>query len=264
MSVPLLPPPYDQLGHRPFSFYPAIVGVEHNEWRLRKATWSEFLVLNTKLQQEIWIPRRFLGELSFTDEPIMIAGLTRELELKAGQVVPHVRRVIEMPRAVNDLPRDPVSEPVTPASPVVGIRLDSGAEGRVGRLIAGALLVTLVAGGVLVAFFHQERSGHVRYAPVLQSELGLNGSDDYYAVVRKLGQPDSDQWRSANGEMQYRVLKYSALGVSAILMGPDRDKALYIGAVDPDWRPVNAVTLPGGKDTYSLLRALRPPASTTR
>src|SRR6187551_210378 len=59
MSDALLPPPYDQLGHRPFSFYPAIVNIEHNEWRLRKATWSEFLVLNTKTAEEIWIPRRF-------------------------------------------------------------------------------------------------------------------------------------------------------------------------------------------------------------
>src|SRR5688500_8070293 len=100
MSDAVLPPPYDQVGHRPFSFYPAIVNVEHNEWRLRRATWSEMLVVNTKSAEEIWIPRRFLGELSRTDEPVMIVGLNKELEFKAGQIVPFVRRVIEMPRAV--------------------------------------------------------------------------------------------------------------------------------------------------------------------
>ena len=259
MSAPMLPPPYDQLGHRPFSFYPAIVGIEHNEWRLRKATWSEFLVLNTKTAQEIWIPRRFLGELSRTDEPVMIIGLGKELELRAGQIVPHVRRVIEMPRAVNDVPRPPVSESV-PAAPVVGIRLDSGAESRVGRLIVGVLLAAIVGCLVLVVFFRAERNPHVRYAPVLQSDLDLTGDDDYFSVVRKLGAPQSDRWRSENGEMQYRILGYPDRGISLILMGNDRDRARYIGSVDQNWRPVHAVSLPGGKNTYSLLRTLRPSA----
>lgn len=262
MSAPSLPPPYDQLGQRPFSFYPALVGVEHNEWRLRNATWSEVQVLNTKSGQELWIPRRFLGELSRTDEPVMIVGLTRELEFKMGQVVPHVRRVIEIPKAVNDFPRtgEGEAEP-TPAS-VVDIRLTSGAEGRVGRLILGALLAMFVACLVLVFVFRTERNPKVRYSAVLQSELGLVGQDDYFAVVRKLGQPADDVWRSPNGEMQYRVLKYPSLSVSVILMGAERNKALYIGAVDDHWRPVHAVSLPGGRDTYSLLRALRPVSNT--
>src|SRR5512134_3415947 len=122
MSDPFLPSPYDQLGHRPFSFYPALVNIHNNEWRLRRVTWSEILVANTKESQEIWVPRRFLGEVSRTDEPVMIVGLTKELEYKAGQVVPHVRRVIEMPRAVNERPRPQSPEPETRAPGVVGIR----------------------------------------------------------------------------------------------------------------------------------------------
>jgi len=259
----MLPPPYDQLGSRPFSFYPPVVGIEHNEWRLRKATWSEFLVFNTKTEQEVWIPRRLVGELSSIDEPVMIIGLVKELEFKAGQVVPHVRRVIEMPRAVNDIARVPVSEPA-PAAPVVGIRLDSGTEGRVGRLIVGAVLTAIGVCIVLAVSFRSERSPHIRYSTVMQSELGLTGRDDYFAVVRKLGTPEVDIWRSDRAEMQYRVLRYPGLGISVILMGADRDKALYIGSVDQNWRPVNAVSLPGGRDTYSLLRSLKPAGGETR
>lgn len=77
-----MPPPLDQIGQRPFSFYPAILGIEHNEWLLRRATWSELLVYNTKTEQELWVPRRFLGEISSIDEPVMIVGLLKELEYK--------------------------------------------------------------------------------------------------------------------------------------------------------------------------------------
>jgi hypothetical protein len=261
MSAPSLPPPYDQLGQRPFSFYPALVGVEHNEWRLRNATWSEVQVLNTKSGEELWIPRRFLGELSRTDEPVMIVGLTKELEFKLGQVVPHVRRVIEIPRA-NDFPRTGAGDPEPQPAPVVGIRLTSGAEGRIGRLILGALLATFVACLFLVFFFRAERNPRIRYSAILQSELGLSGQDDYFAVVRKLGSPSEDSWRSPNGEMQYRILKYPNHSLSVILMGADRSKALYIGAVDAQWRPVHAVDLPGGRDTRPMLRALRPVSKT--
>lgn len=259
MSVPLLPPPFDQIGQKPFSFYPALVGIEHNQWTLSKINWSEVQVVNTRSGEEIWIPRRMLGELSRTDEPVMIVGLTRELEYKLGQVVPHVRRVIEMPRAVNDIARIPPPEPEAPAkaAAVIGIRLDSGPEGKFGRLLISGVAVALVAFILLAIFFKVERSPHVRYSAVMQSELGLNAGDDYFAVVRKLGQPASDTWKSANGPMQYRVLGYPNLSLSVILMGPERNRATYIGALDQNGRPANAVTLPNGKDTYPLLRALR-------
>src|SRR5512140_2077154 len=95
----------EQLGDRPFSFYPAILGIEHNEWSYSRGTWSEMLVINRTTSNEVWIPRRFVGEVSRIDEPVVIVGLTRELEYRSGMVVPHERRVVQMPRAVNDVPR---------------------------------------------------------------------------------------------------------------------------------------------------------------
>src|SRR5437588_824975 len=44
MSIRPIPPPLEHLGARPFSLYPAILNIEHNEWLFRKATWSEILV----------------------------------------------------------------------------------------------------------------------------------------------------------------------------------------------------------------------------
>ena len=258
MSVPVLPPPFDQIGTRRFSFYPAIVGIEHNEWILRKATWSEILVSNTKTEEEIWIPRRFVGEVSRTDEPVMILGLVKEVEFRAGQVIPHVRRVIEMPKAVNDSFRPPpgAAEPVP--APVVGIRLESGAERRVGKLIVWAIGGGLLASLMVILLFRTEHNPRIQFRGVLQSELGLTRTDDYYAVVRLLGPPAADRWRSNQGEMQYRILDYPARSLSVVLMGAERDHATYIGAVNRDWQPVDSVTLRGGKDTSALLRALKP------
>ena len=57
--------------------------------------------------------------------------------------------------------------------------------------------------------------------------------------------------------MQYRVLRYPDKGIAVILMGSERNKETYIGAVDlSNWRPVHAVSLPGGRNTYSMLRSI--------
>jgi hypothetical protein len=163
---------------------------------------------------------------------------------------------------VNDFPRSGAGQPEPSPASVVDIRLSSGAEGRVGKLILGALLATFVGCFLLLAFFKAERNPKISYSAVLQSELGLSGQDDYFAVVRKLGNPADDSWRSATGEMQYRVLKYPSHSLSVILMGTERNRVTYIGAVDEQWRPVHSVSLPGGRDTSSLLRALRPVSKT--
>jgi hypothetical protein len=259
MPEPPAPPPFEQFAGRNFSFYPALVNVEHNEWVLKRSTWSEVLVSNTKTAEDIWIPRRFVGEVSRTDEPVMIVGLLKELEYKAGQVVPYVRRVIEIPRAVNEGFRGPAAaqqakEPHAPSP----MRLEPGAEQRAGKLIAGVLLAGIVACIALLFALRTGREPRVQYNPVMQSELGLSGVDDYHGVLRKLGQPAMDSWRSEQGEMQYRVMTYPARGISVVLMGQEREKAKYIGAVDTSWRPVDAVALPGGKDTRAMLRSLRP------
>src|ERR1035441_7631292 len=99
MASPPIPPQLDRLITRPFSFYPPIVGVEHNEWLYKKASWSEILVVNCKNGEEIWISRRYVGDVSRVDDPVLIVGLKYELEYKGGMVVPLQRRVIEMPVA---------------------------------------------------------------------------------------------------------------------------------------------------------------------
>ncbi|MCX6621890.1 MAG: hypothetical protein NTY38_12620 [Acidobacteria bacterium] len=44
MSVPPISVPVETLSERPFSFYPPILNVEHNEWNFRQASWAEILV----------------------------------------------------------------------------------------------------------------------------------------------------------------------------------------------------------------------------
>lgn len=258
MSVPPIPPPLEHLGQRPFSFYPPILNIEHNEWLFRRATWSEILVVNTKTQAEIWVPRRFLGEISRIDEPMMILGLLKELEYTAGQVLPHERRVIEMPRAVNEGFR-PGLAPANPPhpAPLVGIRLERGTESRIGRLVGAVLVIGIVGCILLVSLFRGSHDGsRISYTPVLQSELGLTGADDYYAVVRKLGVPAQDHWRSDQGEFQYRVLSYPQQQLFVILMGARRENASYIGAMNQDWKPVHSVMQHGGGSTYTMLKSI--------
>src|SRR5262245_62416460 len=100
MASPPIPPSLDHLTTRPFSFYPAIVNIEHNEWLFRKATWSEILVVNCKSAAEIWILRRFMGEVSRVDDVVMIVGLNRELVYMCGAVWPYYRMVHDMALAV--------------------------------------------------------------------------------------------------------------------------------------------------------------------
>jgi hypothetical protein len=248
------PSSLDHLGARPFSFYPPIVGVEHNEWTLLRATWSELLVANTADQREIWVPRSYLGNVSSVDDPVLIVGLLKELEYKAGQVLPLTRRVIEMPKGVPDSYRPPMPELQT--APAAGVDRSPGNESRLGRLILYAVGAALLGCFLLVMIFRTSRDGsHVVYKAVEQSELGLNAADDYHAVIRKLGMPASDRWRSDKGELQYRLLEYPDRGIGVVLMGTERDKAKYIGALDRQWRVVDSVTLHGGNSS-GLLKSL--------
>lgn len=257
MSIPPLPPPLESLGRRPFSFYPPILNIEHNEWVFEKATWSEILVVNTKMGMELWVPRRFLGELSRVDEPVMIVGLKKELEYKAGALWPHERRIIEMPKAVNETPRVVVSEPLPGPAKVAGIRLENSAESRVGKLIAAALVIGLSLSFLAVSIFRgRQDASRFTYIGVEQQSLGLTAADDYHAVVRKLGRPKEDRWRTGSGEIQYRLLRYPERKLYVILMGEDQEKARYIGALNDDWKPVDSVDLPRAGNTRAMLSKL--------
>ncbi len=260
MAVPPIPPPIAQLGRRPFSFYPAILNAGQNEWIYRSATWSEVLVRNTKTNEEVSVPRRYVGEISRVDAPVMIVGLLAELECRAGVVWPVERRVIEMPRAVNDSPRPRMAQSAAVRAPVVGIRLESERTSRVGRVVVGGVALG-VAGCVLaISLF---RGGVIAtrafYAPFSQADLPFTPEDDYSTLVRALGPPAEERWRSGTSGAdleQYQLLAYPQRKMYVILMGPDRTSAHYIGAMDWSWHPAHAVDIAGYGSSYGFLRRL--------
>jgi hypothetical protein len=254
MSIPPIPPPLESLGNRPFSFYPAIVNIEHNEWIYSKATWSEVLVINAKTGDELWIPRRFLGELSRIDDPVVIVGLSKELEYRGGAVWPYQRRVLQMPVAVNDAPRAAPAPPRSEPAPVIGIRVES-TESRLGRLVGIALACGTVA-CILVVLL--SRQGELRPRSVVfttkdESYQELTRNDDYYSVVAKLGQPAEDRWKSETDAIQFRALVYPQRSYIVILMGSDRSSAHYIGTLKTNWQLLYSTST----EASSLLRGLK-------
>jgi hypothetical protein len=253
MSERIPIPEFEQLTGRPFSFYPPVLNIAHNEWQLREATWSEMLVHNTKMDLEIWVPRRFVGQISQIEKPVMIVGLNKELEYNAGIIRPHDKRVLNLPKAPAGPPPAETGTIPTPAM-VAGVRLSSGSESKIAWLV-GAVLVL----GVLAAFIGVKlsRNDNVEFRAVLQEDLGFSAQDDYFAIVRKLGPPAKDRWKEPATEMQYRALSYPDRHLTVVLMGTERNKALYIGALNDDWRPVHTVLHAGGGNTRSLLDRLQ-------
>jgi hypothetical protein len=248
------PPPLDELAGRNFAFYPAMLGVKHNEWRFEKATWSEILVTNTESNSEIWIPRRFVGEVSRTDDPILIIGLNRELELKGGMVVAFQQRVISMPNTAGVTAEKSTTAPgVSEPKPVSGLRLDKS-DRRVVKLIGGVVAFAMVLGLLaLNASRIREVRQHVTFTGSDRSFDNLSSHDDYLGVTQKLGQPGTDHPQET-GTILYRALGYPERKYTVILMGRDAGSMVYIGTVDQDWRPIHVVS----EQTASLLRALKP------
>jgi hypothetical protein len=216
-------------------------------------------VVNCKSANEIWIPRRFVGEVSRIDDPVLIVGLNRELEYKAGAVWPYQRRILQMPVAVGAPPR-PAStdtgERSTPA-PVVGIRLEPS-DKRVFKLIAIAVAVAI---GLYIVAVNLNRVGEIRQRSVTftakdQSFLDLSSRDDFVAVTGKLGSPATDH-SIESGTIHFRALAYPDRKYTVILMGTDPRTARYIGVMDDNWRPIHSVDLHTGGTTLSLLRDLK-------
>jgi hypothetical protein len=253
MASPPIPPQLDHLITRPFSFYPPIIGIEHNEWLYRKASWSEILVVNCKSGEEVWISRRYIGEVSRVDDPVLIVGLSRELEYKGGMVVPFQRRVIEMPVAVGGRPAAPGTSERQAPGMIVGIRMSSAQDKRIFKLIGAAVALAVLLYIVAVSMSRQR----VVFTAKDQTYLGLTGRDDRTEVVVKLGEPASDHWQSENGAMQYEALDYPDRRLTVILMGGDRNSMQYVGTMDKDWKPVHSVQLRSGGTTDSLLRGLK-------
>jgi hypothetical protein len=253
MSSPVVPPPLEALRNQPFSFYPPILNIEHNKWQYRKATWTDALVVNARTGQEIWIPRRFLGEISRIEDPVVIVGLLKELEYKEGAVWPYRRRVIEMPIAVGAPAR-----PASPAqragpAPVVGIRLESNTESHTFRKVGGALALGIVAAFVAVNFYRDSvLRPRAAYMAKDRIFLSLTAQDDYNAVVRKLGVPRHDRWLGPEAGPRYRALWYPDRARTIILMAP---AGTYIGTLDANWNPVHSARL-AKADAGALLRSV--------
>lgn len=254
MASPPIPPSLDHLATRPFSFYPPIVNVEHNEWLFRKATWSEILVVNCRSAAEIWIPRRFVGEVARVEDPVLIVGLNRELEIKSGMVVPFQRRIIEMPMAVGGGAGAADAAPGRgEPAPIVGIRLEPS-DRRIVNLVGVAVAVFIVLCLVALSF---TRVGELRQKRVVltasdQSYLSLSSRDDVLGVTQKMGPPTTDHQQEI-GTILYRVLGYPDRRYSVVLMGRDKGSLAYIGTMDQDWRPIHSVNA----QTDSLLRTLK-------
>lgn len=244
----------DELAGKVFSFYPPIRNIEHNEWEYRRAEWSEMLVANTKSGAEVWIPRRFIGEISSVDEPVVIVGLTRELEYKGGSVWPYGKRVIEMrsfvpPTYPSDAGKEPpAARPHGSASPAT--------ESRIGRLIAVVIVTAAVLLLAVIAVFRTAPTRQLKFTAVDQDFLSLNRYDDYHSIVRKLGEPTESHWKSETGEVQYQALWYPKRSYYVVLMGADRPGVRYIGAVDSNWRVLHYIELPNGTTTAAVLRSV--------
>jgi hypothetical protein len=72
-----------------------------------------------------------------------------------------------------------------------------------------------------------------------------------------MGEPTSDRWQSESGAVQYEALGYPDRQLNVVLMGSDRHRMLYIGAMDDHWKVVGSITLRSGGNTESLLRNLK-------
>ena len=136
-----------------------------------------------------------------------------------------------MPRAVNDSPRPPLaSAPRQAPAPVVGIRLESDRNSRVGKLVVGGVAMGLAGCVLAISLF---RGGviatRVFYTPPFRVDLPLTPEDDYAAVVQLFGAPEQERWRAgARRREQYELLAYPERRLLRHPDGPDaRSGALH-------------------------------------
>ena len=253
--------PLDALSGRRFSFYPPIRNIEHNEWTIERETWAEILARNAETEQEVWVPRTQLGEISSVDSPVLIVGLKRELEYRGGTVFPYRSRLVELPGPPR--PHAPPGAAPEPPPPQRGLDADSAATKLILRAVLAALLLTL---GVLFLVFRGPPEGLTQLfrpdaSTTDQRYLGLQGDDDYFVVLERLGNPDSERWLTQeDAPLHFRALDYPSRGYRVILMGAARTEMRYLGTLHADsGQPLDAARLSGGGDARSLLRAIPNP-----
>lgn len=152
MSAPLVPSPLDYVGHRHFALYPAVANMEPNEWLLGISSWSEVQVVNSRTGDQMWIPRQYIGGVSDRYDSVLVVELTKELELRSGNLEPRIKRVIEMPHGAGEnRPRlfEETARLAMGPAPVVAIRVeprgDSPMNKALIRLGVGAIAAYLLA-----------------------------------------------------------------------------------------------------------------------
>ena len=238
MPIAPLPTPLQDLGGRRFSFYPPIRSIEHNdriahnEWMHRRSNWSESIVVNMRSGEEVCVPRMFLGEVSI-DESVVIVGLLRELEWNEGVVVPHLRRVIELPVAVNEGRHAPV-RPSRPAQ-VINIRLEQPKRDLpAGKWLGVIFGLSAVAFTIIASVARQTQTRpRTDFSSAAQAYRQLGPGDDYVSIVKALGKPAEDRTDNSQGR-RYRQLTYPARHFSVIL-----SDGRYAGALDMHGRQLS-------------------------
>jgi hypothetical protein len=260
VPVPHLPTPLEQLGSRPFAFYPAILHIQHNEWTFRRSGWDEILVVNTKSGEELAIPRRFLNGVSSIEEPFVIVGLVKELEYRDGVIVPAIRRVIEMPRAVNDSGLRPLAaSPTRKPAPVVGIRVETPVEEQPRKSFFVRVAATILTCIVGIVLFRDGVPGtRARFfnGPS-RLVLPFGRTDDYLSIVSRLGRPGSTRELPLVDSSTAFLLRYPDRGFTIVLDGgldgQGRDAAHYAGAISRGGRILHSVKLANGHDSSEIL-----------
>ena len=213
--------------------------------------------MNTKSLEELWIPRHLLSGVSSIEEPVVIVGLMKELEYREGIVVPRVQRVIEMPRAVNDVPRPAAdrfaARPLGQLAPVVGIQVESSRKLLV--VVTAGILASIIG---TVVFRDGPLSSRARFfSATPRLSLPFTAHDDYLSVVDRWGHPASSRSRPSTDGREFHLLRYPERLLTIVLLGADRDHAFYLGALGRGGRVVHSVVLPDGRDSAVLLTLAR-------
>ena len=259
MASPSTQPSLDALSGRRFSFYPAIRNIEHNEWTLAEETWSEMMVVNAGQELDIWVPRKYVSGISSSDSPVLIVGLNRELEFRAGAVWPYRPKVVSIP---NRRPAPPSEIPANLSAPPSGRRPSLAAESSIGRLVGTALTVGVFLCLIAVLFVYKGTPSltdmlfRADTSTTDQRYLGLTATDRYYDIALKLDAPESREWISPeDAQIHFEVLRYPARRYIVILMGASREDARYIGTLHAESRTaLDTVPLNGGGTTASMLK----------
>lgn len=255
MAPTPLEQPFDHMAARSFSFFPPIVGIEHNEWLLRQVNWSEVLVANQGTEQELWIPRRYFGAASMIEDPVLIVGLTRELEYQGGMLRPFKQRMLKMPAGQPRAEAKPGENKAT-ASAMMHVRSESSdtrAIKLIGLVIGCALLIWVVGAAALRVGFISQRIVITTKDQTFQT---LTSRDDRFAIVTKIGKPGFDRFKEV-GTIQFEALSYPDRKYTVILAGRDTRTLAYIGTVDDNWKPVHFVNFKTGGSTESLLDTIQ-------